>query len=354
MLKRFARLVAATGAAALTQMAAAQTQTAQSVMVALEFNATAYEIVGTRVYTFDRDCAETYYTNAWDGNPPTVTCTGGGTGGCVTAPPTPPAPAPDANRLMQHAQAQRCVFFCGGALGSSTYTQTVTVNVGSPAPQAQRGSWKFTYTYNITPNQATVDGGTCWTCEDEVTGVDVEFGGFVSSESYIKKRTRTEGWSTKYSFTLRDQLGNSRVINGLATLQWYSPILSDWVDVAFQALDTSTIEECANYEYYGNAGVNGNPGVLNQLHAPGGRPATMVSDILLEDDFAQNNGALCDYSHRTPYDGVFGGIVMPGDYRVVITGTVKGNPGSANFPFSVTSSIVSIGGCTGCPPPDCP
>ena len=94
-------LVLATSAAS----ASAQTQTAQSAMVALTPDSVAYEIAGTITWTFDRgnhndvdltDTAMSYYTNAWDGVQPTapltVTCTGGGQNGCVT-PPTTPAPS---------------------------------------------------------------------------------------------------------------------------------------------------------------------------------------------------------------------------------------------------------------------
>ena len=72
--------------------ASAQTQTAQSAMVALTPDSAAYEIAGTITWTFNRGnhndvdltgTAMSYYTNAWDGAAPTVTCNGGGANGCV-------------------------------------------------------------------------------------------------------------------------------------------------------------------------------------------------------------------------------------------------------------------------------
>ncbi|MBI2447033.1 MAG: hypothetical protein HYV48_00610, partial [Candidatus Omnitrophica bacterium] len=157
----------------------AASQTAQSAMVNLTPDNTAYQIEGTITWTYDRDNAELYYTNAWDGNPPTHTCTGGGTGSCVNPPADPQAPAPDENKLMQHAQAERCVFCCGGDLNSASYTQVVNVNISSGT---NKGQWKFTYTYNITPKQLSVDQHTCWTSEETGGTVDVNFNGFISSE----------------------------------------------------------------------------------------------------------------------------------------------------------------------------
>ena len=138
-----------------TASASAQTQTAQSAMVALTPDSSAYEIVGTITWTFNRGnqndvdltgTAMSYYTNAWDGVQPTapltVTCNGGGGGGCLTAPATPAAPAPLSLELQQRAQADRCTFFSGGTLGTGTYTQvvTVTVNSGTPAQKATGSS----------------------------------------------------------------------------------------------------------------------------------------------------------------------------------------------------------------------
>ena len=127
--------------------ASAQTQTAQSAMVALTPDSVAYEIAGTITWTFNRGnhndvdltgTAMSYYTNLWDGAAPTVTCTGGGQNGCVTAPAAPAAPAPLSVELQQRAQADRCTFFSGGTLGTGTYTQVVTVNVNSGAQRKRQ------------------------------------------------------------------------------------------------------------------------------------------------------------------------------------------------------------------------
>jgi hypothetical protein len=125
--------------------------TAQSVM----FNSTLpteFVIEQSETWAFDSPTARTFYINAWDGNPPTVTCTGGGQGGCQTPPPAPGAPAPDSSKVPPIANGEKCTFFNGGTLtGTDTYTQTVTVVVTTSGPS--KGTWKFTYTYNIAPKQ---------------------------------------------------------------------------------------------------------------------------------------------------------------------------------------------------------
>lgn len=305
---------------------AAPSQTAQSVMVNITPNNTAYIIEGSITWTYDRDTAETYYTNAWDGNPPVVEA---GTGAAQTSPGTP---APDANKLMQHAQAERCVFFCSGALGSDTYTQTVN---------GMRG-WKWTYTYNITPIQVSVGEKTCWSSELTGGTVDVNFNGFVSSESYLSQ----SGGRTKYSFTLLDA-DASRVQNVTAQLQ--NKVGENWVNIgspiSYGTLPvTSTV---ADYTYFGNAGVFGNSAVYAALHANGGgKPGTLVSAILLEDNFGNNNSDLVNGNvHEADYSGGFPGLTDSGDYRIQVSGIIKGNSAIASSSFTVTSELFVIGGC---------
>src|SRR4029453_8362912 len=109
-----------------------------------------------------------------------------------------------------------------------SYTQQVNVNVNNPAPQAQRGGWKVTYTYNVTPTTPTVDPATCWTCSANSSGVvDVNFTGFTASESFLKNNN---AGTQKYSFTLLDSLLQSRVLGVTAQLQKQNPDLS-WSDI---------------------------------------------------------------------------------------------------------------------------
>lgn len=308
----------------------AQSQTAQSGMVEVATDNTTYQIEGTIAWTYVRDSAEGYYTNALDGNSPTVTCTGSG---CTNPPPVPVAPQPDRNKLRQHAQDERCVFFCGGVLGSDSYTQDVRVNISSGV---NRGNWRFTYTYNITPNQESVEPHTCWIFEETGGTVDVNFSGFVSSESYLKQ----SGGRTKYSFTLLDSAGGSRVQSVIVKLQ-KSDGLGGWTDVgvpiSYGTLPvTQTYDDCT---YFGNSAV------YSARHAAGGMPATLMSLILLEDTFVNNDNDLASgNAHQADYNGTFAGINEAGDYRIAVSGIIKGNSAGASFGFSVGSQIIVIGG----------
>jgi hypothetical protein len=74
-----------------------------------------------------------------------------------------------------------------------------------------------------------------------------------------------------------------------------------------------------------------------------------VSLILLEDNFANNDNDLANGNvHEADYIGSFPGISEAGDYRVLVSGTIKGNAGAAGQKFSVSSSQIVIGGCA-CP-----
>jgi hypothetical protein len=334
-----------------TAHAAAPSQTAQDVMVNTALDSTAYQINGTTTWTFDKDCAEANYTagaGTWDGNAPTCN---GSPGDCAPSnqPATPSAPAPDAhgpNSVDFHAQQDRCTYFCGGMLDGWAYTQTETVHGLNG-----HGNWTFTFNYTSSPNTATVNPATCWTCAETGGTVDVNFTGFISSESYLKQ----SNGRTKYSFTLLDSNG-SRVQGASAQLQKFDG--TNWVNVGSPIAFTDPLPvtpTTADYLYFGNAGVFGNSAVYSQLHANGwGKPATNVSAILLEDNFPNNDNDLVTGNvHEADYSGSFPGLTDAGSYQVVVSGTVKNNAGSGVEPFSVSSSQIIIGGCDTCTPPIC-
>jgi hypothetical protein len=173
--------------------------------------------------------------------------------------------------------------------------------------------------------------------------VDVNFSGFVSSESYLKQ----SGGRTKYSFTLLDSVGGSRVQSVIAKLQ-KSDGLGGWTDVG-DPISYGTLPVTQTYDdyiYFGNAGIFGNSAVYTALHASGGKPATLVSSIFLEDTFVNNDNDLASGSaHQADYNGAFAGINEAGDYRIAVSGIIKGNSAGASFGFSVASQIIVIGGC---------
>jgi hypothetical protein len=201
--------------------------------------------------------------------------------------------------------------------------------------------------------------------------VDIAFCGFVAGESFLKKSRDNSGWTTKYSFSLTEPdpitgLPASRVTNVMATLQKSDDGGNTWTDVQGPvALDTSTIVSCGkqtdsaafcdglgpvvDYLYYGNAGCAGNSAVFSFLHATcSARLAALTNDILslAPDDFPNNNNNLCTYSQTAPFHVEFPDIAEGGDYRVHVTGTVKGNSAIADQTFTVNSSgNVTVNGC---------
>jgi hypothetical protein len=234
-----------------------------------------------------------------------------------------------------------------------SYTQQVNVNVNNPAPQAQRGVWKFTYTYNVTPTTPTVDPATCWTCSANSSGVvDVNFTGFTASESFLKNNN---AGTQKYSFTLLDSLLQSRVLGVTAQLQKQNPDLS-WSDIGSPIVFASPLPVTASttkYPYYANAGVFGNSAVYSFLDAPtpgnnlGGRLINTILTTLPMDNFAGNNNDLVTGNvQEADFSGSFTGITDSGSYRIVVSGSVKENSGTGVEPFSVNSTVVNINGCT--------
>jgi hypothetical protein len=351
-------------------------QTAQSIMVSLTPNSTGFEIGGDATWDYDhpaQDCAANHFTTVTTG--PVVTCD---SAGCTTPPAAPadPGDTPGHINSFINSQAVKCDFFCGGTLPSDANSKTVNVNINSGT---NKGHWHFTWTYTVTPT-GPVDPQTCWHCTGGGGGgpVDVAFCGFVAGESFLLKNGGNNTWNKKYSFSLANDDGTSRVTNVMATLQKFDG--TNWVDVQGPvALDTSTIISCGartdstnfcdglgpvlDYIYDANAGVGGNSAVYNYLHSSGtGVPvgptylAPNYTDNIMSnapDNFAGNDHNLCVYSQTAPFFVDFPGIADPGTYRVHVTGTVKGNSAVADQSFTVDSSGGGTVTVNGCSSPDC-
>jgi hypothetical protein len=344
----------------------AQSQTAQSLMVKADTTSPAYQIDGTITWTYHRGnhndtdltgTAMSYYTNAWNGAAPTYTCSGGGQNGCVT-PPATLAPAPSAVVLQQHAQDQRCIFFFGGDLTSTTYTQVAQVDITTNGPT--KGNWKFTFTYNIAPIQPSVAAYTAWTSETTGGTVDISYAGFLTSESFLKQSNRN-----KYSFTMtengvtraRNVAAQLQILNGLVWENVGAPVSLNNVDTD---LDTNNdgvavVPASADFPYFANGGIFGNSAVFGALHTTGFKPQNSAWNILqglndtlnFVDNFSGNNNDLAAGNIQiAPIGGTFAGLTGAGSYRILISGTLKGNSGAADTGFSVSSNTTIIGGCT--------
>jgi hypothetical protein len=335
------------------------TQTAQSIMVNTTLGSGAYQIDGTITWTFQRGThkepgtAMDAYSNGTS-SAPVVTCSGSATNCAVlNTPAAPAAPSADEVKLQQHAQADRCIFFNGGALNSSTYKQSSTVNGLNG-----RGNWTFEWTYDITPYTVVVDPHTAWTSAENGGAVDVDFSGFIAAESFMSQ----SGGKNKYSFTMLDG-GVTRARDVSATLQVL--VDGDWVEVAsadLNNIDTgidlvndgvAVVPASGDFDYYANGGMFGS--VLAALHGPTGKNANSVSDILngvlddgpsYRDNFVGNNNDLAAGAVGTaPFSSIFTGITQAGTYRIEVTGSVKGNGGTAAVQFVVASNLITIGGC---------
>jgi hypothetical protein len=110
-----------------------------------------------------------------------------------------------------------------------------------------------------------------------------------------------------------------------------------------------------DFQYAGNGGVFGKSSVYGALHAPGYKSANWVSAILngtsdgsayVDNFHGNNNDLLAGNVHQAAFDGAFPGLTDGGDYRTVVSGTIKGNGGSASQAFSISENNLVIGGCS--------
>jgi hypothetical protein len=354
-------------AAGLTLAAApafAQSQTAQSAMIDVTLDQTAYQIEGTITWTFQRGThnepgtAMAAFSNAVLSGP-TVTCSGSGTNCDLANQPAAPVPPPaDEVKLQQHAQGQRCTFFFGGTLATGGYDRSSVINGVNG-----KGNWSFTWTYAITPTTAVVAAGTAWTSEETGGTVDVGFSGFVASESFLKQSAKS-----KYSFTMIEG-GVTRARNMFATLQVPDPNnVGGWLTVNtpvdLNDVDTdgdtvldgvAIVAATVDFTYGANAGTFGNSAVFPALHtgAAGAKVPNGVVNILTgasdgspADNFAGNNNDLASGNvHKALFASLFAGLTEDGSYRVLISGALKGNSSAGDLGFSIGSSLVQIGGC---------
>jgi hypothetical protein len=316
----------------------------------VSFNATGtFAIVETQTYQLNIATASALFTNTWDGNAPSVSCTGSPTACSNPAPPAPPAPAPDPNVLagpntkgnIGHdgiVGDNKCTLLNGGTLTSGTYTQTVKVSVGSGATGR---TYTYTYTYNVTPTSNPVAALTAWDLVNDNGGglAHVDVGANIAGESALSSAKH----DLKYSFSIVDGDGN-RVQNLVVTV---TDVNTSAVVGTFPAGSTVVTNApgalvgdpgALDFLYTTNAGSNGVTSLLTNGDA---------RTILNTDSFAgnQNGGADGSALAWAVMDTV-GLDLGPGDYTVTLTGVVKGNSASANLPFSVSQTLHIIGqGC---------
>lgn len=330
--------------------AKAKSSTAQSAMFATgPASSSSFIVEGTETWAFDAAAAAAYFTNQWDGNSPTVSCTGGGAGGvnCLPAnqPAAPSTPAASPQKLTPVVNSNQCTFWAGGAPSvsgpQSSYTQSETIGGLNGS-----GNWKFTWTFAIA-SLGPVAPRTAWNLQSsDLSPAVYTLDGFLAAQSTVKKSaTRAQQWTFKTSHTIRNPDGSPRVANLMASLYdtMGTATIADDVLLDAAAL-TFTVETGVDFFYSRNAGASG---TLNQL--VDGAFVDAIQDGLVAspggftDDFSGNDATL---GERAVIDPVDFELTSEGSFRVAVTGVLKGVDGGLNLPFATSSTVtVTAGTC---------
>ncbi|HWG21631.1 MAG TPA: hypothetical protein VG225_13960 [Terracidiphilus sp.] len=304
-----------------------------------------YVITQNLVYKFNFTTASGFFTNAWDGNAPTVSCSGGKCGVTPT-PAAPGAPLADASKVSgtqpgSACETNECTFFSGGTLTGLTYTQTAKVTPVSGA------IFTFTYTYVVTPTTSSVDPLTAWDLVQSSgdDAVVVPISATIAGESVVVNSTfkcvsGVPGTAKcgKFSFNLGTpgyNLADNRVSGLVVTVTNASSV------VVFSQGAYSTVEDGVPYgtltfPYTTNAGSNGATAYLQS----GDAYTIMQSNDVPGGGFGPADLEEAVMDTVSPSLG-------PGSYTVTLTGTVKGNSASASILFSVSQQLhISAGDCT--------
>jgi hypothetical protein len=319
------------------QAIAAPAQTSQGIMVVLNADQS-HALVENRQYAFNINTAATHFTNLWDGNPPTVTCTGSPANCANPAPPAPAAPVPDASKVTHPgtgvAVTNKCLFLDGGTPVGTTYTQTAQLTAGAGPTQR---TYTYHYTYIVAPT-GPVAAFTAWDLVNTSGGgtAQIALTAEIAGESVVYNPNNSR-IGTKYSFSLRHPNGSSRVTDLVLTVNGVAhPVSSTIVENCPGCLAGAL--GAVDFDYVSNAGMYG----VTSLLANGD-----ARTILNTDSFAGNDNGGSD--GRSLAKAVVDQVTVNlgiGEYHVLLTGIVKGNNASANIPFTVAGTVHVIApGC---------
>lgn len=256
--------------------------TAQSAMIQLSGGGT-FASEGTQVWKFDKTAGAEYFD--------------GGT---------------QSDREWA-ADQQRCTFFDGGTLESKT-----------------RGSGPHASVMTPKSGLDVVSARTAWDLTQESTSsstVDVNLSGLIVGESWMSNRTFPmgsggTGTGGKYSFTLRNSDGTSRVEN----------LAYQLVDGAGNVVSSGAIVSTQGHE--DNLLYTKNAGNLDLYDG-------WVATILGGDT---SNGNNADGADTETFSLPF--TLGSGDYAFTVTGTIKGVSGAADLSLNVSSVLhISAQGC---------
>jgi hypothetical protein len=300
--------------------------------------------------------ASSYFTNAWDGNAPTlVSCTPSTKCTNLGTPPAPGAPGADFTWVYGPGHANsyacasnKCTFWAGGDLQGLSYTQTASSSAGSGST-ARTATYQ--YTYNVTPTQTSVAAQTAWYLFQSSGGTTatINIDAQIAGESVVVNNTfkclsGVPGTARcgKFSFNLGTpgyDATNDRVQNLTVTVTDVTdpnnPVVVETVNPGNTVIDGDPFGSLT-FDYTTNAGSNG----ATQYLQNGDAYSVMTTNDVPGGGFGPTDleEAIMDTVPAT---------LGPGSYTVTLTGTVKGNSASSNLPFSITNQLhISAENCT--------
>lgn len=298
-------------------------------------------VTGTDVYEFDPvGAGSAFWSTTVTG--PTVTCSNYSRTYCGAAyqPATPSTPAadPPANRSAADlAEDDRCALWSGGSLAAAaTWTQQVKQDLGSGSSKV---TWTFTWTYTTAPSTAAVEQRGCWDggcaytlVQSDTSLARLHVNGWMAALSVLAK----SGGFRKYSFSLRESDGSSRVTATYATVTDINGAV-----VASVPVETTLAENAPGAK-------PGDPGALDFVYEPATAVNLLATEpmagdargILNTDSFAGNNDGGADGSalaraDMTPFFIELG----EGVYNLEVGGTLKGNSSNATLNLSVSKTV---------------
>lgn len=174
------------------------------------------------------------------------------------------------------------------------------------------------------------------------SNVTVPVGANIASESVVKNSNAKIG--TKYSFSLLDSYGLSRVIDLVVSV-------SDGTNTATYPTDSQLLSNspgalagdvgAVEFAYTSNAGMNGTTSLLRD----GDARTILNTDSFAGNDNGGSDGTALAWAQMNPVSLTLG----TGDYTIGLTGTVKENSITLTTPvsFSVAQKLhITAQGCT--------
>lgn len=329
---------------------------AQSVMLE-NFYDRYFMLRNGETWEFNWTDATAYYTNAWDGVAPTISCkyfsSGAPCNSFEPMPPIPPAPAPDTEYVSDYSTLDECVFWAGGTLTASGSYAIPPIKVYIRPSPARPPSvvWTFQYTYLVAPaGDGSVAARTAWVLASssyDGETVPVTINTTISSETAIANTpTAAKPWSRQFSFSMVDSAGASRIQQLKVKVKPLgAPDSAALVQLRGHTILKNLAYPADDFLYTGANGEVGNLSLLAERPSDPWGPAGYVGLTLdglmygfdgVPDDDALNNTdvAFSDFAQKAVMDpAVFN--LGPGCYQATVTAKLVGKlKGIADLPMA--------------------